>query len=239
MLEATSLAINKMSDVYAEFQLDLAQIKEKVGQRKPRILLHVCCAPCGEYPYKQLLEEGFEVKVLFYNPNIHPLEEWKLRKHNVEIFSHLHHADCAYDDSYLEDNWRNVKSKYQEDHCRMCYQMRLDFAAKAAYEFNCDTFTTSLFVSPWQRHEMLKISARVSGKKLKMPFYYEDFRVGYRLGQNMAKEDGLYRQRYCGCIFSLGESKYSDKIIKDHLNITQADIPRRYLRETGELVPIR
>ncbi|WEG36399.1 epoxyqueuosine reductase QueH [Amygdalobacter nucleatus] len=230
----------QLNDVYREFQLDLAALKEKVGARKPRILLHVCCAPCGEYPYKQLLEEGFDVKVLFYNPNIHPIEEWKLRKHNVEIFSHLHHADCSYDDTYLESNWRNINSKFQEDHCRMCYQMRLDFAAKAAYEFNCDTFTTSLFVSPWQRHEMLKISARVSGKKLKMPFYYEDFRVGYRLGQNMAREDGLYRQRYCGCIFSLGESKYSDKIIKDHINsITAADIPRRYLRETGELVPIR
>lgn len=229
-----------MPDLYQEYELTYEQVLARCPERKPKILLHVCCAPCGEYPYVKLLQEGFEVKVLFYNPNIHPLEEWQLRKHNVEIFSHLHHVDCSYDDTYLESNWRNISSKYQEDHCRMCYQMRLDFAAEAALKFGCDTFTTSLFVSPWQRHEMLKISARVSGKKLHVPYYYEDFRVGYRQGQQMAREDGLYRQRYCGCIFSLGESKYSDKIIKDHLpSISKVDIPHRYLRETGELVPVR
>lgn len=96
----------------------------------------------------------------------------------------------------------------------MCYDMRIDMVAEYCASHDYRAFTTTLLVSPYQNHEEIVRIANEKAKKYGTKFEYHDFRDGYRTGQDMAREIGLYRQKYCGCILSLEESKYRDKILK-------------------------
>lgn len=164
-----------------------------------KLLMHMCCAPCSVYPLKYFINEKIDVTGLFYNPNIHPKEEYDRRHKSVEDLSKLLQIKVHYLDKYLEDVWLNYKDN---DRCKMCYTMRLDKVASYAKEHGFDAFTTSLLISPYQKHELIKEIAEELAVKYKIPFYYIDFRPHFREGQAMAKELGLYRQKYCGCIIS-------------------------------------
>ena len=96
----------------------------------------------------------------------------------------------------------------------MCYAMRMDMAAETAAQMGFSAFTTTLLVSIYQDHEAIIKAAQRAAEKHKVQFLYRDFREGFRKGQDMAREDGLYRQKFCGCIFSLEESKFKDKIYR-------------------------
>ncbi len=202
------------------------QSKDLKGIGNGRVLMHLCCAPCAEFPVMLLRQEGFEIDGLYYNPNIHPLEEWQLRLENVKRFSELKDMQIYVDESFMEEKWRNHPSAKKKDHCAMCYFMRLDFAAKFAAEHGYAAFTTSLFVSPYQNHEAMNRSAEQAAKRYGVRFLKRDFRDGFRLGQEMAKQDELYCQKYCGCIFSLGETRYEKKLRK-RFNLAAEDLPRR------------
>lgn len=169
-----------------------------------KLLMHMCCAPCSTYPLKMLKEKSIEVEGLFYNPNIHPLEEYNHRKNTVEIFSSISNLKVNYIDSYMEDVWLNYNDQ-NISRCTMCYSIRLNKTAEYAKENGYDAFTTSLLVSPYQKHELIKELGEKYSKIYDIPFYYEDFRIGYREGQNIARDLGLYRQKYCGCIISYNE----------------------------------
>lgn len=167
-----------------------------------KLLLHMCCGPCSTYPVQELLKEGFDINGYFYNPNIHPIEEHIRRKENVDKFSQITRIPITYDDEFRQGEWEQMKD-IGEARCHKCYTLRLEKAAKYAAENGFDAFTTSLLVSPYQKHDLIKELGEYFAKQYRVEFVYRDFRPGFRQGQQMAKDMGLYRQKYCGCILSL------------------------------------
>jgi len=161
-----------------------------------RILTHICCAPCFTYPHERLEEEGHEVTGFFYNPNIHPYQEYKSRKLALEKY-----AKVIYKDDYDIENYLHGALD-AKDRCRFCYKMRLSETAKTAVRLGFEAFTTTLLISPYQKHEMLTEVGKNIADENGIGFYYEDFRKGYGESREMAKALELYMQKYCGCIFS-------------------------------------
>lgn len=168
-----------------------------------KILLHTCCAPCVIYPLRRLRAQGMEAQAFFYNPNIHPLGEYTRRREAVEAYARaenvlLHVA--AYDPAEF---FHAVAGKEQTPgRCRQCWGMRLAQTARFAAESGFEAFTTTLLVSPYQDQQELKRLGEESGRAAGLAFYYEDFREGFRQAQAEARSGGIYRQHYCGCLYS-------------------------------------
>lgn len=169
-----------------------------------KLLLHMCCAPCSVYPVELLRSEGTEPYGLFYNPNIHPADEYDHRRNTVRQYSGLTDFQVAYLEGFMQATWEKYKGQ-EADRCAMCYALRLDRAARFAKENGFDAFTTSLLVSPYQKHELIRETGERVARKRGVGFYYRDFRPGFWNGQKKAKEMGLYRQKFCGCIVSYRE----------------------------------
>ena len=167
------------------------------------------------YPQKFLLDEGTAYDMLWFNPNIHPQFEWDRRLENLQIAADHYGVQLFREGVCLEDYWKS-KSYMDEfgSRCAMCYDIRMDNTAKYAAEHGYDSFTTTLLVSPYQQHDLIAEVCQAKADKYGVEFRYYDFRPGFREGQNMARDIGLYRQKYCGCIFSLEESDFRDKIIR-------------------------
>lgn len=170
-----------------------------------KLLMHMCCAPCAVYPVDVLREEKVELEGLFYNPNIHPLDEYQKRKENVGMYSDLNGLKVNYIDEFRQKDWEEF-SGTGIDRCTMCYDIRMDRAARYAAEKGFDAFTTSLLVSPYQKHDLIRDLGEKHAEKYHVVFLYRDFRPGFRQGQQKAKELGLYRQKFCGCIISKGNN---------------------------------
>ncbi|NLV36150.1 MAG: epoxyqueuosine reductase QueH [Clostridiaceae bacterium] len=167
-----------------------------------KLLMHMCCAPCTTYPLSVLRQEGIEPTGLYFNPNIHPIEEFERRKKTVEEFAALKSLDVKIYDDFRQSDWENFEGP-ADDRCIMCYSVRLKRAAELAASGGFEAFTTSLLVSPYQKHDLIKELGEGFASEYGIGFYYKDFRPGFREGQREAKEMGLYRQKYCGCIISL------------------------------------
>lgn len=165
-----------------------------------RLLLHMCCGPCAVYPVDVLKKEMIEFEGYFYNPNIHPIEEFDKRMENVKIFSDKEDVKVHYSGEFLQSIWEGYEDKGKR--CKMCYTRRLERVVNFAKDNNFTAFTTTLLVSPYQNHEFIKELGERLALKYGIEFLYKDFRVGFRAGQKKAKEMGLYRQKYCGCIKS-------------------------------------
>ena len=178
-----------------------------------RLLMHLCCAPCGVYPIQTLLDEGVQVEGFFYNPNIHPLEEYERRRDTVREYAEKTGLLVAYREGFMQAEWEQYPG-CADNRCRMCYAIRMDQAAAAAKAGNYDAFTTSLLVSPYQKHDLIRDLAERAGQKHGVRFEYRDFRPGFRQGQQMAKDMGLYRQKYCACIHSLHEREQQEQLRK-------------------------
>lgn len=180
------------------------------------ILLHACCGPCAMYPVDYLLNEGKKLDLFWYNPNIHPQFEWNRRRENLQKCADHYKVNLIEgQDECMQEYWE--EKTYLTDfnsRCEMCYDIRLDEAARFASENGYDAFSTTLLVSPYQQHELIVKTAKMKAELYGVRFDYYDFRPGFRQGQNMARDIGLYRQKYCGCIFSLEESEFKDKIYK-------------------------
>ena len=175
-----------------------------------KILTHVCCAPCFTYPHKRMLEDGHDVTAFFYNPNIHPYLEYKNRLESVEKYVELKGAQAIYDTTYEIENYLRG-ALAAEERCRFCYNYRLQKTAKTAKELGFDAFTTTLLISPYQKHETLISTGEKIADEFGIEFYYEDFRKGYQESRSISKELGLYMQKYCGCIFSEKERYFKKK----------------------------
>ncbi|VVB89455.1 putative BCR [uncultured archaeon] len=166
-----------------------------------RILVHICCAPCFTYPHKFLIEEGHDITGFFYNPNIHPYSEYKNRMETLEKYAEIKGTRVIYRNDYdLEKYLRG--SLDSEDRCRFCYTYRLTEAVKQAHILGFEAFTTTLLISPYQKHEMIAEVGKKLADEYGIAFFYEDFRKGYRESREIARGLGLYMQKYCGCIFS-------------------------------------
>lgn len=167
------------------------------------ILLHICCAPCSIYPIDKLRKDKHTIAGFFYNPNIHPYPEYIKRKDAVEKYSKSVAMNVIYGDYDLENYFQNVS--YNEDtvnRCPICWWIRMKKAAQFAAENGFDAFTTTLLGSPYQDHEVLKNLCADIAKSCGIKFYYDDFRTGFKKAQEYAKSKGIYRQNYCGCLFS-------------------------------------
>ena len=167
------------------------------------LLLHICCGPCLIYPFKKLKEKGLNLKGFYYNPNIHPLEEFKRRRGALETLN----KDFALEietPQYNETEFYKAVGAQEEKplRCLSCYMLRLRKTASAARKNGILNFSTTLLVSPYQDHEKLKeIGNRVAGE-FNLNFYYEDFRPGFRDAYKEARKKKLYLQNYCGCKYS-------------------------------------
>ena len=180
-----------------------------------KLLMHTCCAPCSVYCIKSLREEGIEPVLFWYNPNIHPYTEYKARRDCLIEYSKIKDIKLIIDENYgLDEFCKNVCNDLDNRCTNYCYRVRLDKTAKYAKENGYDAITTTLFVSPYQKHDEIKKICEEITKKYNIDFLYRDFRVGFREGQTEARSIGLYMQKYCGCIFS-EESRYNCQIKKD------------------------
>jgi predicted adenine nucleotide alpha hydrolase (AANH) superfamily ATPase len=175
-----------------------------------QILVHVCCAPCFTYLHKRLLEDGHDVVGFFYNPNIHPYLEYRNRLESLEKYAEIKGTKVIYKNDYdIEGYLRGALSV--DERCKFCYTCRLTEAAKTAHLLGCDAFTTTLLISPFQKHEMLSRIGEKTADEYGIEFYYEDFREGYRESREIAKALELYMQKYCGCIFSEKERYFKQR----------------------------
>ena len=180
-----------------------------------KLLLHTCCAPCSVYCIDSLRGENIEPTVYWYNPNIHPYMEYKARRDCLKEYTKSINVKAIFEEEYGLDKFCKNVVKSLETRCQdYCYPLRLEQTAKYAKENGYDAISTTLLVSPYQKHEIIKELGEKIAKKYGLEFVYRDFRIGFRDGQAKARELGLYMQKYCGCIFS-EEDRYSNKIKKD------------------------
>lgn len=173
-------------------------------------LLHICCAPCSVMCIETLRNEGVETSGLWYNPNIHPFTEYKARKNTLIEYSKKISLPLDVIDDYGLREFIDLIHPDFDNRCRKCYEIRLDKTAQLAKEKGFDSFTSTLFVSPYQDHEMMKEVANEVAEKHKVKFLYRDFRPYFREGQAKAREMEFYMQKYCGCVFS-EEDRYRKK----------------------------
>ncbi len=167
-----------------------------------RLLLHICCAPCAVFPVDFLREKGYEIYGYFFNPNVHPYTEWLRRKNALVEYAQERNLKLIVDEEYqMEEFLRTVV--YRENvRCRLCYYLRLRHAAGAAKKGGFAGFTTTLLVSPHQKHELIREVGEAVAQEYGSPFFYFDFRSGFREAAIRSREMGMYRQQYCGCIYS-------------------------------------
>lgn len=181
-----------------------------------KLLFHACCAPCILYP--QSILEDIDITYYFYNPNIHPEAEYIRRRGAIEDYCNKKSLSLIIGDpneefigyQQREEQWRKFDKNKR---CAMCYSTRIKGTAKYASENGFDAFSTTLLGSIYQDHDLIIQLGNKYAKKYSVEFFYKDFRTGFREGQKMAREDGMYRQKYCGCICSLEESPYKRKVL--------------------------
>ena len=167
-----------------------------------RVLLHTCCANCAIVPLKRLREAGLQPSGFFYNPNIHPYQEYLRRKDTIETYAKGAGLEIIYANEYdLEGFLRGVAFR-EHERCGYCYHRRLEATAQMAKGKGFDAFTTTLLYSKHQNHSLIKEMGESLGKRISIPFYYEDFREWWQEGVHESKAMDLYRQQYCGCIYS-------------------------------------
>jgi len=179
-----------------------------------KLLLHVCCAPCSVACIAALREEGIEPALFWYNPNIHPYSEYARRRDTLIQYAQSLGLPLIMEDNYglrsfihglqeQEQHQDEAESCFDSPRrCAFCYSLRMERTALAAREQGFDAFCTTLFISPYQNHELLKKTAEAAGKRYGAPLFYRDFRPHFKEGQTEARRLGLYMQKYCGCIFS-------------------------------------
>lgn len=166
-----------------------------------KLLMHMCCGPCAVYPY-QVLTGEHDVTGLFYNPNIHPYTEYKKRMDTAREFADKSGFRLITIDEYNLDEFLRNAAFREGQRCMMCYAERLSRAASVAKKGNFDAFTTTLLVSPFQKHDLVRKLGEEAASRYGVEFLYRDFREGFKEGAAKSKEMGLYRQPYCGCIYS-------------------------------------
>lgn len=167
-----------------------------------KMLMHMCCAPCAVYPLSRLVAAGIEATGFFYNPNIHPYQEYGRRLAAVRDLSARSALPLVVREGYDLDEFLLQVAGTGEGRCERCYRMRLSAAAAAAREGGFSLYTTTLLYSRYQKHDLIRSVAAEMGQDEGIELYYEDFRTGWQEGIAISKAMGLYRQQYCGCIYS-------------------------------------
>ncbi len=167
-----------------------------------KLLMHICCANCALYPFSQLRSRGVEVRGLWFNPNIHPEDEYAKRLESLKRLETLWGLDIEYAGRYGLADFLRALDGHEGVRCEVCYRMRLHETALRAKEMGFDAFSTTLMVSPYQKYGFILDVGRELQDRYSVEFYIEDFRPGYSDGLRTSRKLGLYRQNYCGCAFS-------------------------------------
>ena len=167
-----------------------------------KLLLHCCCAPCSIQCVEVLAGEGIKPDLFWYNPNIHPFTEYRSRLDSLRSFAEKNNLTLNAKDLYGLRLFLEKTSRAEEDRCIVCYKIRLEETALAAKESLYDGFSTTLLISPYQKHEEIIRLGNDLAKKYGLEFCYRDFRPRFREGQSQARAASYYMQKYCGCIFS-------------------------------------
>ena len=165
-------------------------------------LLHVCCAPCANQCIEVLRGDGLEVTGFWYNPNIHPFTEYRARRNCLRDYAASIDLKLLEKDEYALRPFVRRVAEDLSGRCVKCYEMRLFETARQAAEGGFDSFTSSLFISPYQNHELMREVAQRAAQQYGVEFLYRDFRPYFRAGQEKARELEMYIQKYCGCVFS-------------------------------------
>ena len=175
-----------------------------------KVLLHVCCANCAIYPINNMREEGLAVMGFFYRHNIHPYSECLKRQEALQTYAEQINLKVIYQDGYdLEGFIQNVTFR-ESERCNYCYHDRLRSTALLARRGKFDYFSSTLLYSKHQQHELIRSMGESIGKSVGVPFLYRDYREGWKEGIECSKQMGLYRQQYCGCIYSEKERYYKE-----------------------------
>lgn len=193
---------------------EIAKLEEL--NQKPKLLLHTCCAPCSSAVIERLTRV-FNITVLYYNPNIEPLEEYLKRKEEQQKFIRefkpknvLDFIDCDYDNEKFHEIAKGLETAIEGgSRCFKCYRLRLEYVAKQAKEFGYDYFGTTLSVSPYKNSQKLNEIGLELQKEYNVKYLVSDFKKknGYKRSIELSKEYNLYRQNYCGCIYSKPKEK--------------------------------
>ena len=177
-----------------------------------KLLLHVCCAPCSIKCVDVLSADGILSDLFWFNPNIHPFTEYRARLDTLEHFAEVKKLSLVVEGEYALRFFINTvetgKIATAAERCAFCYRLRLEKTASMAAERGYDAFSTTLLISPYQNHELIKQIAEEMAVFYGCKFHYQDFRSFFRDGQNHARAAGFHMQKYCGCIYS-EEERYN------------------------------
>ncbi len=184
-------------------------IEEK--SKKPKLLLHACCAPCATSVIERL-KTKYDLEVFFYNPNIHPKREYEIRLNEIKRLCKYHNIKLHIGD-YDTKRWYKKVRIYKHDEegkrrCFVCYGIRMFETAKLAKGLKCNYFTTTLSVSPLKKYDKIKKIGLVLSDFFNIKFEETDFKKndGFKRSVELSKEFGFYRQNYCGCVYSMRDT---------------------------------
>ncbi len=164
------------------------------------------------YPYQVLSAEDYDITGYFFNDNIHPFTEFKKRLEILKEFTDKIGVKFIADESYNLNSFLKMAVENENNRCETCYFLRLEGTAQKAVADGYDAFSTTLLYSKYQKHEkIVKIAIELS-KQYGIDFYYNDFRVGWGRGIKLSKKAGMYRQQYCGCIYSERDRYFKTKV---------------------------
>ena len=193
-------------------------LKELEGlKERKRILLHSCCAPCSSWVIT-FLTKYFDITILYYNPNISPIEEYEKRKqeqirliNSIDKIGTIDIIDCDYDNDIYENNIKGYeKCPERGARCTICFNLRLEKTAKIAKENKYDYFCSTLTVSPYKNANLINEIGIELENKYNIKWLKSDFKKnnGYKNSIELSKKYNLYRQNYCGCIYSQRKNIY-------------------------------
>jgi len=180
------------------------------GEKKPKLLLHVCCAVCAVYVSKTL-KSDFSLELFFYNPNIFPEREYQKRLDEIKKIAKIYNLNLIIGE-YKHSEWLKKIKGHEKDRegserCEICYALRIEKTALLAGKKGFDYFTTTLSVSPHKKSEIISKIGNNLSKKYKAVYLDKNFKKqdGFKKTMELSKDFDLYRQSYCGCEFSIRE----------------------------------
>ena len=200
-----------MNKINYQKELDKIILNITKSGALPRLMLHSCCAPCSSYVI-EYLNPYFNITVLYYNPNISPVEEYEKRKaeqirfiKEFDSVNPVHICDCDYDGKKYEEAIKGLENEPEGGlRCVKCFYLRLEETAKTAKKLNFDYFCTTLSISPLKNAELLNKIGKNLSEKYDIKYLPSDFkkREGYKRSVELSKKYNLYRQNFCGCVYS-------------------------------------
>ncbi|OGO43058.1 MAG: hypothetical protein A2Z05_03855 [Chloroflexi bacterium RBG_16_60_22] len=174
-----------------------------------KVLLHVCCAHCAAFTIEHWRRQGYAVSGLWYNPNIHPFTEHQRRLESMASLARELDLPLTVADGYDMAAYFRRVAGHEDGRCRHCFDLRLGKTAETAREQGFDAFTTTLLISPHQKHDLIKEIGDGIAAQRGVAFLYADLRKRYSDSRHITKPLDLYRQQYCGCLYSELE-RYAD-----------------------------